>query len=172
MANTGRGRVKKATDGRLKSNLPAERRSTKPKTRLQQLIDGELKVEDLDDEEIKRRRTRGPSGGFDGRPPAMLPRVLLSAMDVEFRRRIQKEFDEIADEAITALRTIMKDPRTQAQARVNAANIILERSVGKVPDQVIQDVLVREFEDFKGVLVEVSDEVVDELSERRKASGL
>ena len=172
MANTGRGRVKRPDDKRLKKNLPAERRAAvKPKSRLEMLIDGDITVEDLDAEELQKRRPRNRQGNFNGRPPTMLPRSLLLAMDVEFKKRIQTRFDELADDAIKALESVMKDQRAQAQARVNAAGMMLERVVGKVPDQLVQEVLVREFEDFKGVLIEVDDDSVDELAMKRQGKS-
>lgn len=169
MANTGRGRVKRPDDKRLAKNLPASRRAApKPKSRLQQLIDGEITVDDLDDEEIKRRRPRNLQGNFNGPGPKMLPRILLNSMDVEFRRRIQSKLDEHADEAVAALRDVANNKQAQAQARVNAAAIMLDRAIGKVPDQLVQEVRVREFEDFEGILVDVSDDELAKRRERRK----
>ena len=146
--------------GRPRKNPPL------PKTRYQMLIDGDITIEDLDDEELRRGVCRNRSGNFSGRPPKTLPAKLVKAMQVEFRRRVEREFQEIAVDARNALHQILMDKRAQPQARVNAAALILERSVGKVPDKVEQDITVKSFEDeIEGLLVDIPE---DELSKARK----
>lgn len=161
-----RQKATRPDDKRLKGNRP---RTTpiKPKTRLQQLIDGDLTVEDLDDDELRLGRTKNAAGNFGGRPPKMLPATLVQAMQVEFRKRIQERLDETAETAINALLDVAANKKQAGVARVNAANSLLERVIGKVPDKVVQDIVVHKFEEDLGdIFVEVPDEVARKRAEK------
>lgn len=161
-------------DKRLKANRgksPREARPPEQKTRHEQLVDGDISVSDLDDDELRKGRCKDRHGGFRGRPPKMLPAKLVTAMQEEFRRRVEAEFQGLANDARNTLREIALDKRAQSQARVNAAALILERAVGKVPDKQETTLEVKSFEDdIEGLLVDLPE---DELTKARKkkASG-
>lgn len=169
MPATGRGKVKNPNDKRLKANRPAPKTPPKPKTRHQMLIDGDITVDDLDDEELRKGRCRNRNGDFGGRPPSVLPAALVTTMQVELRRRINTKFAELADEALEALHDVFRNKNNAAVARVSAANSVLERVVGKVPDKVMQEVVVHKFEeDMADILVDIEIDQENNVVEFKK----
>lgn len=106
--------------------------------RVQMLIDGRLDVRDLDDEEISRMQLRAADGSFRGRPSNYIPRPVVEAMKMEGQRRFQDWVSEAVPEAQRTIMAIMKNshPVPGDAARLKAAEGILERYAGKVPDKV------------------------------------
>lgn len=156
-------------DGRLKAN---KKRTTPepPKSRYQQLIDGTLKVEDLEDEEIKKGRCMDKNGGFSGRPPSNFPRALHDAMHNEFIKRTQESFKPMVSTATDVLLEIAQNKRAAGPARVRAAEILIERGAGKVPDKVFAEVVTKKFEEnIEGLFVDMP--VEDEVGKKRKEKG-
>ncbi len=147
----------RADDGRLKANMPPERRSKVTyRSRWQKLMDGDLKVTDLDDDEIRMGKCKDKNGGFTGRPPAVFPRALHDAMRLEFQRRINEKFQAAVDIAYVTLIDVATSPRSAADARVKAAALLMERGLGKVPDKVFSEIVVKKFEEnIEGLFVDV-----------------
>lgn len=104
--------------------------------RLAKLISGELKVEDLDDEELARGYPKDRGGKFRGRPPKMIPKELHDRMTRELLRRGQDMFRMEYQTAIEAMAKIAADPTEKSADRIKAAQYIIERVAGKVPDKV------------------------------------
>lgn len=150
-------RATSSTDKRLKANRPPPKpKPIEKKTRYQQLLDGDISVHDLDDEEIRRGRCRDRQGGFSGRPPTAIPREVSDALRVEFQTRVREVFEQSVHAAQAALLEITNNRRAAAPARVRAAEVLLERSLGKVPDKIHQQVEMKKFEvALSGILVDV-----------------
>ncbi len=160
-----RNRVARADDKRLKENRPAVPRKPGPKTRYQQLLDGDIDVEDLDDEEVMRGRTRDKNGGFTGRPPKTFPRAIHDALHREYITRMNALWKEAAEVGPAVLLEIATNKRASADARVKAAVYLTERVMGKVPDKVEQTVMLKPFEDdIAGLLVDVDDDNVHQIT--------
>ncbi len=151
-----------AADGRLKANLPAERRApAREKSRWQQLIDGDLMAYDLDDDEIKMGKCKDKNGRFSGTPPAKIPRQIHDAMRLEFQRRTDQKFQESVDVGYQTLLDVAQSKHAAAPARVAAAIHLIERGVGKVPDKVMAQVEVKPFEEgIEGLIVDVGEDNV------------
>ncbi len=97
---------------------------------------GELTIADLDKEEIARAQFRNKAGDFRGRPADMVPREFATEM---MRQHQEGVFKELAAQVLTALRTldnVMKHGGIGDQARVKAAEIVLQYNIGKVPDKI------------------------------------
>lgn len=151
-----RQRARRPDDKRLKANRPPSKASRAPKSRYQQLIDGTLTVEDLDDEEIFAGKCKDKDGTFRGRPPKTFPRALHEGMRREFQKRIQEKWNEGADLAFATLQDVMASRHAAAPARVRAAEIWIERFAGKVPDKLEQTIELKPFEeDVESLLVDV-----------------
>lgn len=104
------------------------------KSRHQMLVDGELTVDELDDEELQRFRGRDINGEFVGRTKPLSPKLqaeirqkLLSAM--------QTNIEGFLPRATALLARIAEDSDSDA-ARVKAIDLMLQRGAGKVPDVV------------------------------------
>jgi len=124
-------------------------------SRLDLLIKGELSIEDLDDEEIRRMQLRNSAGDFRGRAPLYVPRDMALAFRQEHFRRFQKEMAELVPDAIKAIKEQLNSRHLAPgdATRLRAAELVLERNFGKVTQNVDQHVVVdkgKSFEDFVG----------------------
>lgn len=138
--------------GRRKTRVVA----TRNPTRLELLIKGDLKIEDLDDEEILRMQLKNVNGDFRGRPPMWVPRSFALEMRAEFTRRFQGELNNMLPKAIKAHQEIL-DSRHLAPgdaARMTAVKEVYDRTFGKVVQQTEVHAVV-EKKDFSDVVADV-----------------
>jgi hypothetical protein len=164
--------AKRPDDKRLAANRPAERqRKVEDKSRWQQLIDGDITVEDLDLDELARGHVKDKTGNFRGRPPKTVPAELFRSFKVEFQKRAQSKIEGYTELALNALVDVASNKRQAGMARVNAANALLERSLGKVTDKVQQEVIVKKWEENFGDLLVDVDDPEDEVARKRKEKG-
>lgn len=101
-----------------------------------QLLKGELKVEDLDEEELARCQLKDRNGKFTGRPPKYLPRSIVMAMKKEFLERGDQLFSESYVDAVKTFGRIMRDPRVDPAVQLKAAQYVVERIAGKTPERI------------------------------------
>ena len=133
-------------------------------TRLDKLISGELAIEDLDDEEIRKMQLRNNVGDFRGRPPLYIPRDMAMAFRQEHFRRFGKEMAEIVPDAMRAIKELLNSRHLAPgdATRLRAAELVLERNFGKVTQNVDQHVVVdkgKTFEDFVGeAIIDVEED--------------
>lgn len=130
--------------------------------RIQDLVAGKISVRDLDDDEIYKCRIRNAAGGFSPRPE-YIPGAMVDLILREQQRRFNEWVTESVPEARRAVMDLIKSPRLQPgdRTRLEAANMILERFAGKIPDRVEVSAEVKHYERvLEGVLVDV-DEIED-----------
>jgi hypothetical protein len=96
---------------------------------------GELKVADMDAEELKKGWFRNESGTFKGGRPANVPRRFYEELRQEVMRRWNESLVEELEPSLRALREIRDNPKASAEARHKSAIYLIERSVGKVPEK-------------------------------------
>lgn len=109
---------------------------TKTKSRMQQLIDGDISVDELDDEELQRGKVRSADGRFHAGNSEMVPRKLHDAM---MRRILQRGAQRIREDFFNAIDTvseIMLDSDVDPSIRLRAAGMIIDRIAGKTPEKV------------------------------------
>lgn len=105
--------------------------------RYAQLLSGVLQVEDLDDEELARGQLRASDGTFRGRPPKVVPAELVQAMRREWLGRAEAKLREaLHDKGIGTYVELAGDKTIDPAVRLRAADKIVERTMGKVPDKV------------------------------------
>lgn len=97
---------------------------------------GEITVEDLDDEELARGRLRSSDGTFRGRPPTMLPTELVQAMRREWIGRAQEKLAVALHEVGIGTLVELAREGIDESVRLRAADKIIERTMGKVPDKI------------------------------------
>ena len=102
-------------------------------TRYQQYLAKMLTVDDLDDEEVLNFGFRMPGGQIYR--PRNIPRELVNEFTKALYDRALHEIKVNAVEAAKTLATIMMDPNNDANIRLKAAESILDRSIGKAPQQ-------------------------------------
>lgn len=106
-------------------------------TRTDMLRLGFIKVEDLDDEELRVGRCRNEQGTINIREhdQAPMPREMHDAMIAEFNRRNNDYIRQQQLDAINTMLEIMNDPTVEPRDRFEAAKYMFERSAGKTPDK-------------------------------------
>lgn len=105
--------------------------------RYAEFLAGKIKVEDLDDEEVATGRLKSIDGSFRGRPPAVIPTELVQAMKREWLSRAQSRLQEaLLEYGIGTMVELAKDPLVDPAVRLRAAQMVVERTMGKVPDKI------------------------------------
>lgn len=145
-------------DGRLRANREKKhgKRKTTPKgtkvtttavinPRMAALLDGTLKVSELDDEEIERGRCRGPNGKF-GKQSALVPAKFHQLMVGELRKRMEAKFAQDVEPMRKILKEIANNPRTSPDARYKSAVYLIDRGAGKVAEKTEAVVEVKKWE--------------------------
>lgn len=102
-------------------------------SRYQQFLAKYITVEDLDDEEVLNFGFRDSSGRIF--KPRNIPRELVNEITKAIYDRALHEIKSNAVEAAKTLASIMMDPNNDANIRLKAAESILDRSIGKAPQQ-------------------------------------
>lgn len=100
--------------------------------RWQALVNGDLNIEDLDDEEILTGRLKDASGRLMPKSSGMIPRPMYEALTRELVSRMQGKFREQVAEAIEVLVDIMYNGQTKDMVRYQAATYVIERVMGKI----------------------------------------
>lgn len=100
-------------------------------------LNGKITVEDLDDEELSRGQLRALDGTFRGRPPRVVPSEMVQAMRREWLKRAEAKLrDALLEKGIGTLTELAGNENIDAAVRLRAAEKIIERTMGKVPDRV------------------------------------
>lgn len=100
------------------------------------LLSGKLAVEDLDFEELARCQLKDKNGRFTGRPPKYLPADLVKRMRNEFFKRGDAMFAENYEKCIGVMVDLAMSKFTEDATRFRAAQYVIERVRGKIPDRV------------------------------------
>jgi hypothetical protein len=104
--------------------------------RYAKFLAGEITVEDLDDDELAQGRLKSSDGTFRGRPPAVVPGEMVQAMRREWLKRAN---NSLAEALMGAGLGTIKDLAANAvdeSVRLRAADLIVQRTMGKVPDKI------------------------------------
>lgn len=93
-------------------------------------------VSNLTPTELARGQLMDKNGNFTGRPPKMVPRQFLNACTKELLKRGATLWKENYVDAINAMTDIAKNTSEKASDRLRAAEFVIERLEGKVPQVV------------------------------------
>jgi len=119
-----------------------------PETKVAALLRGELKVEDMDWEELLRGKFRDKNGEWRGGNTTMVPRKFYEAISREILIRADTMFRENFDVAMKAMVQLVTDARTPARERFAAAQFLIERTVGKLSEKSTVEVKVTKFQEL------------------------
>jgi hypothetical protein len=126
--------------------------------RMQAFLNGEITVEDLDSEELRKGQFRDRNGGFQGRPPMLIPREFHEAIVREMIDRGEATLRSHMDAAIEVIAKMAMNPKTPARERLAAAQYVLERTAGKIPDkQIVQASVARWQSAMEEVVFDIPD---------------
>lgn len=92
-------------------------------------------VSTLSPTELARGQLKDKDGKFRGRPPAMVPSAFHNACIRELMERGQKAYRENYLDAIKAMTMIANSTVAKDTDRIKAAQFVIERLEGKVPDR-------------------------------------
>lgn len=125
--------------------------------RLDQWVKGELKPEDLTDEEVHRMQLMDKNGHFSGRPSKVIPRDLAMAFRSEAQKRLMGWFQEMVPEAQKAYRDLLTARHLQPgdAAKLRAAEGVFERVIGKVPNATDMHVIIDDKPNFDKAATEI-----------------
>jgi len=101
------------------------------KTRYQMYLRGEITNEDLDDEELATASFRSETGKLYR--PKNLPRDIVQGFMRAIYDRAQTEMRTNTVEAAKTVSEIMKNKRVDPEIRLKAANLLIERNLGRTP---------------------------------------
>ena len=105
--------------------------------RYAELAAGVIKIEELDDEEVARGQLKSSDGTFRGRPPDWVPKELVQRMRKEWLSRAEGRLrDALLEKGIGTLVELAGNDQVDPNVRLRAADKIIERMMGKVPDKV------------------------------------
>ena len=135
--------------------------------RYEDLMNGTLSVEELDDEECVRGQLRASDGSFRGRPPKAVPRELYLKMQSEAAKRWENKLKGMVDLSIEALGKLVTGGRSE-MVRYQAAVYLVERTMGKIPDKVQVSAEIKRWEDVaSNILVDLGEaKAIDEPKEK------
>lgn len=125
--------------------------------RYELLVTGEIKIEDLDTEELMRGQLMDKNGHFTGRPPKAIPRNFHQAAVRELIHRSEKNLLGKLMNMYDVLEEVAMNKHTNGQARVQAAVYIIERISGKIPDRSQVSLEVTKFQE----LVDAGELIMD-----------
>lgn len=145
---------------------PARKRRRRPTSsipdRYQSFIDGEITVDDLDEEEILRGQLRNKNGDFRGGTPNFIPRQMMIQVMARRDQILTSKLQPLAAKAAKALDQMVTNGTTVHDGpRVQAAKLALEYSVGKPVEkvQIQASVKVEQYTHVvESVLVDVNEE--------------
>jgi hypothetical protein len=110
-------------------------RQAKVPRRYQDLIDGVISIEDLDDEEIMRGQLRNSDGTFRGPHPQAIPWSMHEALRNAMSKQMERKLAVALPQMVDSLIRIANNPRAGAEARVKAISLAMDRALGKVVEK-------------------------------------
>lgn len=132
--------------------------------RMKQLIEGTISVDDLDDEELQRGQVKDQNGRFTGSKSDMVPRKLHDEMMRRILKRGAEKWRTDYFAAIDAVVGIMKDEDLDANIRLKAADMVLNRVAGKAIEKVELSVEVKPWEHMlTGIAKSVPPELMEQV---------
>lgn len=134
------------------------------------ILTGQEDLSEWDDEELKHGQRKDKNGRFQGRSPVIVPKQLHNELVRRTLGKIEELMRESAYEAAEALVEIMRgeyvedkeDPK--AKDRIKAAEIILNRVLGKEPIRLEVAAMKSKYEEaFEAMIVpdDTYDEAID-----------
>jgi hypothetical protein len=104
------------------------------------IVNGDLDISVWSDEELLRGQRKNKNGKWTGRAPVLLPAHLVHELT---KRRFQRAHVLLADslvDCVQMLRSVVNDKRASKSDRIKAAEIIMDRVLGKPKEQVSLDI--------------------------------
>lgn len=118
------------------------------------LLRGDVDISELDDEELARGQFRNSAGKFTGRGTEMVPRAMYTKMMNELFKRANEQMKTSLVDAVNVLTAIATDPDADPKDAMKAAQWLVERVMGKTPENVI----IKQDKPWQSLLVNVTSD--------------
>jgi hypothetical protein len=152
----GKRNMEKGREARARRAAESKaKREAGERSRLELYRAGELPLTEWTDEELQRCRPANLDGGYAGALPRLTSKE-YAAIKREMLVRGQRMLDSYYHDAVKVLHEIATDPIAPEPARVKAANLIIERTAGKV----VERVEIKSSDPWQDILDEVLDDEV------------
>ncbi|UOW92882.1 hypothetical protein SEA_LEOPARD_4 [Mycobacterium phage Leopard] len=127
-------------------------------TRQEMFMNGFIRVEDLDDEELRLGRCREANGRIpvSRTKTEMVPRDLYDEMVAEHARRFDENLRQQLDLALNTMAEVMTDPTAEHKDKMEAAKWFVDRVRGKAIDRVAVHVQKQPWEELLGDVAHVT----------------
>jgi hypothetical protein len=131
------------------------------------ILTGQENLDDWDDEELKHGQRKDKNGRFQGSSPVIVPKQLHNELVRRTLSKIEELMRESAYEAAQALVEIMQGAYTEdkddpkAKDRIKAAEIILNRVLGKEPIRLEVQAIKSKYEEAFEAMIVPDDEYDD-----------
>jgi len=99
------------------------------------VVNGNIPLEELDDDELREARLKDSNGHFGGPPGKLIPRELSDQRTREVMTRVASQFRDIALNATKAFIDTLDDDLASHADKMKAAEYLHQRFLGKVPDK-------------------------------------
>jgi hypothetical protein len=96
-----------------------------------EVLEDPSKVDEWDDEELRRGRRRDRNGKFTGRDPVVIPTAVYREMVRRSIRKAEVEMTTNLEAACKMLTGVIGDMEAEDRDRIKAAEILLNRVMGK-----------------------------------------
>lgn len=134
--DAGRKNLAKGRERRAAQKAAAEAAGqARASERWAMLLDGRLKVSDLDDKEVAKMRVRSADGSFAGKGRA-IPSHLAQQFRAEQVKRAEATIRKGLTTAVEEMQRILKDPEAKDADKIKVIQLYLDRSLGKTPETI------------------------------------
>lgn len=103
------------------------------------ILAGDEDLTQWTDEELIRGQRRDKHGTWGGRPPVMVPSVVHQELTSRRMAAVRTLLNKHSLAAVMVLVEVATDKKADASARVKAAGMILDRTIGRAPLNVVLD---------------------------------
>lgn len=117
-------------------------------------------VNDMDAEELARCRFKDQNGGFQGRPPVLVPAEFVRACHNEIMERFNVAFRENLQIATNELIRLATESDMEDKDRAKLLVYMIERVTGKVPEKLE----VRAADPWEQIIEDIVSEVPDDVA--------
>lgn len=119
---------------------------------------GTIPFEELDNEEISRMRMRDDNGIFTG-PKPIISRKQAADFRRELHRRVEEKLQEKTIRMFEVIADVADSSASTGAERTRAAQYLIERALGKVPDKVEVTAEVKPWEGtVAGILQDITED--------------
>ncbi len=116
------------------------------------IMRGEMDLTAWSDEELLRGQQKNKNGQWTGRPPSVVPTAVHQELA---RRRMSKAYELLRENVVGAVEVaaeVMTNKEVDNGTRLKAAELIINRVLGKLPEHVTLEVAQQEEPAFKRIL--------------------